>query len=81
MMKLADSLCDRMREEMGITISIGVSYNKPFAKMRNDYKKPGATTAITPENYKDILWPLPVLICSLWVGPCWKRLGRISSPR
>jgi DNA polymerase-4 len=58
--ELADMLRDRIRTEIGITISVGVSYNKIFAKMGSDYKKPDATTEITPENYRDILWPLPV---------------------
>ncbi|MBQ3669591.1 MAG: DNA polymerase IV [Clostridia bacterium] len=57
---LADRLRARVKDEIGITISVGVSYNKIFAKMGSDYKKPDATTVITPENYKDILWPLPV---------------------
>lgn len=58
--ELADELRRRMREEIGITISVGISYNKVFAKMGSDYKKPDATTLITRENYKEILWPLPV---------------------
>ncbi len=58
--ELADLLRERVREEVGITISVGVSYNKIFAKMGSDYKKPDATTVITPDNYRDILWPLPV---------------------
>ncbi len=58
--ELADQLRARVKNEIGITISVGVSYNKIFAKMGSDYKKPDATTVITPENYKDILWPLPV---------------------
>lgn len=57
---LADEIRARVREEIGITISVGVSYNKVFAKMGSDYKKPDATTEITRENYRDILWPLPV---------------------
>ena len=39
---------------------MGVSYNKVFAKMGSEYKKPDATTLITRENYKKILWPLPI---------------------
>lgn len=58
--QLADTLRDRVRTEIGVTISVGVSYNKIFAKMGSDYKKPDATTVITPDNYRDILWPLPV---------------------
>lgn len=58
--ELADELRRRMREEIGITISVGVSFCKIFAKMGSDYKKPDATTVITRENYRDMLWPLPV---------------------
>lgn len=60
LVELADELRRRVREEIGITISVGVSFCKVFAKMGSDYRKPDATTLITRENYKDILWPLPV---------------------
>ena len=43
-----------------ITISVGISFCKVFAKMGSDYKKPDATTLITRENYKELLWPMPV---------------------
>ena len=58
--QLADTIRDRVRNEIGITISVGVSFNKIFAKMGSDYKKPDATTVITRENYQEILWPLLV---------------------
>ena len=58
--QLADQLRDRIRYETGLTISVGVSFNKIFAKLGSDYKKPDATTVITRENYKDIVWPLSV---------------------
>ena len=57
---IADLLRRRVREELGITISVGVSWNKTFAKMGSDYKKPDATTVITQENVSQILYPLPV---------------------
>ncbi len=57
--EIADELRKRVREEIGITISVGVSFNKIYAKLGSDYKKPDATTCITRENYQDILWPLP----------------------
>ncbi|WP_251449429.1 DNA polymerase Y family protein [Vermiculatibacterium agrestimuris] len=57
---LADMLRRQVREELGLTISVGVSFNKIFAKMGSDYKKPNATTVITRENYRALLWPLPV---------------------
>ena len=55
----ADELRRRVREEIGITISVGVSDNKTWAKMGSDYKKPDATTVITRENVAGILYPLP----------------------
>lgn len=57
--EIADALRRRVREELGLTISVGVSFNKVFAKLGSDYKKPDATTVITRENYQTILWPLP----------------------
>ena len=57
---LADSIRDRVRDELGLTISVGVSFNKIFAKLGSDYKKPDATTVISRSNFKEIVWPLPV---------------------
>ena len=58
--EIADKLRRRIREEIGVTVSVGVSFNKTFAKMGSDYKKPDATTVISRENYKELLWPLPI---------------------
>lgn len=58
--EMADKIRKRVREELGITVSVGVSFNKIFAKIGSDYKKPDATTVISRENYKDIVYPLPV---------------------
>lgn len=58
--KIADDLRKTVREETGVTISVGVSFNKVFAKMGSDYKKPDATTVISEDNYRNILFPLPV---------------------
>ncbi|MBQ0038419.1 MAG: DNA polymerase IV [Clostridiales bacterium] len=57
---VADALRERIRAELGLTISVGVSFNKIFAKLGSDYKKPDATTVIAPDNWRDIVWPLPV---------------------
>lgn len=57
--QIADEIRRRVKYELGITVSIGVSFNKIFAKLGSDYKKPDAVTLITPENYKDIVFPLP----------------------
>ncbi len=58
--QLADELRRRIKYETGLTISVGVSFNKIFAKLGSDYKKPDATTVIDRNNYRDIVWPLPV---------------------
>ncbi len=57
---IADAIRKAVREELGITVSAGVSFNKIFAKMGSDYKKPDATTVISRENYRQLLWPLPI---------------------
>lgn len=58
--KIADSIRERVRREVGITVSAGVSFNKVFAKLGSDYKKPDATTVISRDNFKNIVYPLPV---------------------
>lgn len=57
---IAEKIRRTMKDELGLTISIGVSWNKIFSKFGSDYKKPNAVTCITKENFKDIVWPLPV---------------------
>ena len=69
---LADQLREHVRGNFGLTISVGVSFNKVFAKLGSDYKKPDATTLITRENFKQIVWPLPVTDL-LYVGRAASR--------
>ncbi|MDR7867144.1 MAG: DNA polymerase IV [Sporomusaceae bacterium] len=57
---IADAIRRRLREELGVTASVGVSFNKIFAKLGSDMKKPDATTAITAGNFRELVWPLPV---------------------
>lgn len=57
---LADILRERVKRELGLTISVGVSFNKVFAKLGSDYKKPDATTVIPPDDWQKIVYPLPV---------------------
>lgn len=70
--EIADELRRQAREELGLTLSVGVSFNKIFAKLGSDMKKPDATTVITPENYRRKVWPLPVEDL-LYVGPATRR--------
>lgn len=57
--EIAQEIRQRVKDEIGITVSIGLSFNKIFAKLGSDYKKPDAITIISKENYKDIVWKLP----------------------
>lgn len=58
--EIANTLRETIKKELGITISAGVSFNKIFAKLASDMKKPDATTIISKEKFKDIIFPLPV---------------------
>ncbi len=57
-MEIAEQIRAATREELGLTVSVGVSFNKIFAKLGSDLKKPDAVTEITPENFRDKVWPL-----------------------
>lgn len=70
--QIAKEISRRIRQELGVTVSIGISWNKIFAKLGSDYKKPDAITAINRENYRRIAWPLPVGDL-LFVGAATKR--------
>ncbi len=56
---IADKIRERIKFELGVTVSIGVSFNKIFSKLGSDMKKPDAVTIITKENFKKKVWPLP----------------------
>lgn len=55
---IAHEIKERIKKEIGITVSIGVSYNKIFAKLGSDLKKPDAVTVISKNDFKEIVWPL-----------------------
>lgn len=57
---LANEIRHRVHKELGVTVSVGVSWNKVFAKLGSDYKKPDATTVFLQKNWKDRIWPLAV---------------------
>ncbi len=59
-LEIANKIRERVKREIGLTISVGVSFNKTFAKIGSDLKKPDATTEISIDNYKKIVWKLPI---------------------
>lgn len=58
--EIAEKIRKEIKEKLGLTVSIGVSFNKIFAKLGSEIKKPDAVTVITENNYREIVWKLPV---------------------
>lgn len=84
---LANQIRQTVKTETGLSISVGVSFNKVFAKLGSDYQKPDATTEISRANYKNMVWPLPVGAL-LYVGKaaeatlaglCVKNIGQLAA--
>ncbi len=76
--EIADSIRARVKNELGITVSIGVSFNKVFAKLGSDMNKPDGTTVIPYDRFASIVWGLPTSAL-LFVGPsCAKTLARVG---
>lgn len=69
---IAEEIRRRVKQELGVTVSIGVSFNKVFAKLGSDMRKPDAITHLTPDNFRSRVWPLPVSDL-LYVGPATAR--------
>jgi len=57
--KIANEIRERIKHELGLTVSIGVSFNKIFAKLGSDLKKPDAVTCISAEDFREKIWNLP----------------------
>ena len=75
---IAEILRERMKKEFGLTVSVGVSWNKIYAKLGSDLKKPDAVTVITQGNYQQVVYPLPVDKL-LYVGRAtYRKLRRIG---
>lgn len=70
--EIAEEIRKRMKEEIGISVSVGVSFCKIFAKLGSDMKKPDATTVISEENFREKVWPLPVRDM-VGIGPATER--------
>ena len=58
--QIAQEISNRMKKELGITVSVGVSFNKIFAKLGSDYKKPDAITTMYESEFRMKAWELPV---------------------
>ena len=70
--RVAHEIRRTVKNELGLTVSVGVSFNKIFAKLGSDLKKPDAVTVISRENFREKIWPLP-LSELLYAGPATTR--------
>ena len=76
--EIAHKIREGVKARFGITVSVGVSFNKTFAKLASDYKKPDAVTVFSPENWRERIFPLPVGAL-LFVGhSSEEKLGRMG---
>ena len=76
--RIAEEIRERVREELGITVSVGVADNKILAKLGSDMKKPDAVTVLPPGSFREKVWGLPVQEL-LYVGPSTTRkLARLG---
>lgn len=75
---IAREIAARVKRELGCTVSIGISWNKIFAKFGSDYRKPDAITVISRSNYRDVVWSAPVRQL-LYVGPATERKLKASA--
>ena len=57
---IADDIREKIKKRLGVSVSVGVSFNKIFAKLASDMRKPDKTTVINADNFKEKVWPLPV---------------------
>lgn len=71
--EVADEIREAVKAELGITVSVGASFNKIFAKLGSDMKKPDATTVISYENFKEKIWGLSAEEL-LFIGKSTKRI-------
>lgn len=58
--EIADKIRREIKQKLGITVSVGVSFNKVFAKLGSDMKKPDGITVISRENFREKIWCLPI---------------------
>ena len=76
--RAAEEIRKAVREETGLTVSVGVSFSKIFAKLGSDMKKPDAVTVVDRDNFRDTAWKLPVSDL-LYCGPATTRKLRLCS--
>ena len=76
--EIAEKIRLDIKRELGLTVSIGVSFNKVFAKLGSELKKPDAVTVLSRENFKQKIFHLPVSNLLLVGGATERALYRLG---
>ncbi|NHM15283.1 DNA polymerase IV [Eggerthellaceae bacterium zg-887] len=71
-MLVAQEISERVKDELGLTVSVGVSWNKVFAKLGSDTDPGDGIVRITRDNFRDIAWPMDASEM-IYVGPATAR--------
>ncbi len=77
-MAMARVIQEHVFDETGLTVSIGVSFNKIFAKLASEIKKPNAISRVSRENYREIVWPMPASALLLVGEKTADELARVN---
>jgi len=75
---LGDEIRNTVKEELSLTVSVGVSFNKIYAKLGSDLKKPDGTTVISVRNYKTVIFGLPIGDLLMVGGATEKKLKSLG---
>lgn len=59
-LEIANTIRQRIKDELGITVSVGLSFNKIFAKLASDMARPDSVNEIRKDNFKEIVWPMKI---------------------
>ncbi|MDO5715692.1 MAG: DNA polymerase IV [Tissierellia bacterium] len=76
--QIAHKIKRQIKNELGVTVSVGLSFNKVFSKLASDLKKPDALTIIPPKDFKKIVWPLPIQEMIMVGSSTTQKLNRIN---
>lgn len=76
--QIANTIRETVKKEIGLTLSVGVSFNKYFAKLGSDMRKPDATTVINRENYKKLIWNMPADVLIFIGKRTYQKLQKLN---
>ncbi|MBR7091282.1 MAG: DNA polymerase IV [Clostridia bacterium] len=76
--QIANKIRQTVKQEIGLTLSVGVSFNKYFAKLGSDMRKPDATTVISRQNFKELIWNMPADVLIFIGKRTYQKLQKLN---